>query len=294
MTAVILAALSGLSYGASDFSGAMASKDNDATVVTVAVQMVSLAVLAVFLVFSTAQPTTADLAWGALAGVGGGIGLSTFYRALAIGPMSTAAALTALISAAVPVLTGLLLGDRPPAITLLGVALAVPAGVLVSVGSTGVHGVLRAGPPRERVVAGRRTRQTRGLSVVAGLGFSLFYIALSRTSEDAGAVAPVGCPRGLGPRPRPGDRGPPLVPADRPRGLRCGDHRRGVLDFAANGLYLEALRHGTFTWVAAISSLYPVSTVMLARVVLGERLGRVQVAGLGMAGAAMVLVAVGV
>ena len=66
-----------------------------------------------------------------------------------------------------------------------------------------------------------------------------------------------------------------------------------AFDFGANAFYLTALKHGSFTWVAAISSLYPVSTVLLARVVLHERLARLQIVGLVMAGIALTLVAVG-
>ncbi|MEL7158064.1 MAG: EamA family transporter, partial [Actinomycetota bacterium] len=119
MIAVALAAVSALSYGASDFTGAVASKKNDATVVTVAVQAVSLVALgAIILAFPSGRLIGVDLAWGALGGLGTAIGLVMFYKALALGPMSVAAALTALWSSAIPVVTGLALGDRPGAVTL--------------------------------------------------------------------------------------------------------------------------------------------------------------------------------
>ena len=291
MTAVLLAALSGLSYGASDFSGALASKEDDATVVTVAVQSVSLAALALIVAVAGADATTTDLAWGALGGLGGGAGLALFYRALAIGPMSTAASLTALISAAVPVVAGLALGDRPSAITLLGVSLAVPAAVLVAAGGGSLHGAPIAAP-RERVAARRVGRRTPVLSVLAGFGFGLFFIALSRASEDAGLFPLVSARAAsvmalsaflLGRR--------SFVRVSRGSWTVVGI--AGILDCAANSFYVIALRYGTFTWVAAISSLYPVSTVLLARVFLDERLTRVQVGGLALAGGALVLVAVG-
>jgi drug/metabolite transporter (DMT)-like permease len=289
--AVAMAAASGLSYGASDFSGAIASKDNDATVVAATVQAISLVVLGAIVLMSTTDATTADIAWGALAGLGGGLGLATFYRALARGPMSTAASLTALVSAAIPVATGLVLGDKPGALTLIGIGIAVPAGVLVAAGGleSRAHGLLS---PRDRAVAASERRRTQQLSVVAGIGFSLFFIALSRTSEDAGLL-PLVSARGTSVA----ALGVLIVMTGGSRSITRAAMwpmiAAGLLDCAANVLYLSALRDGTFTWVAALSSLYPVSTVLLARVLLDERLSRWQIVGLFMAASAMVLVAVG-
>lgn len=290
MLAVVLATFSALSYGASDFTGAVASKENDATVVTVVMQVVSLVALAIVIaLFPPEVRTLTDLAWGALAGLGVAVGLTTFYRALAIGPMSTAASLTALVSAALPVVTGLALGDEVAAITLVGIAIAVPAAVLVSAAGTSAR---VATTPRERVAARVGQGRTRLLSVVAGVGFAVFFVALSRTSEDAGLypllgsrVASIGAlgatltvARTWAPI---GRRWLPIVVLT------------GLLDLTANSLYLLAVREGVLTWVAAISSLYPISTILLARLVLGERLNRTQIVGFTMAGAALALVAIG-
>ena len=291
MTAVALAAAAGLSYGASDFSGAVASKDNDATAVATGVQIVSLAALGIIVALSTTDASTVDLLWGGLAGLGGGLGLATFYRALALGPMSTAAAITALVSAAVPVLAGLGLGDRPALLTLVGVALAVPAGVLVAAGGT-ARTTRARWSPRDHAVMGTSKRQTQALSVIAGFGFGLFFIALSRTSEEAGLM-PLVSARALSVG--------ALLLFMVVTGARRSLVRRswtgviiaGCLDCAANVMYLQAVRSGDFTWVAALSSLYPVSTVLLARLLLDERLARLQIVGLAMAAGAMVLVAVG-
>ncbi len=155
MLAVVYAALAGLSYGAADFSGAIAAKRDDATLVTLVVQVVSLLALgAVLLVFSTGEILGSDMVWGAVAGLGAAAALALFYRALAIGPMSTAASLTALVGAAIPVIVGLLLGEVPGPITMIGVAIAVPAAVLVSVGGTGIRGQPVGLPPRERAIIG--------------------------------------------------------------------------------------------------------------------------------------------
>lgn len=293
MTAVIFAALSAASYGAVDFTGAVASKENDSTLVTVAMHVVSLVALAAIVGLITGgEWTAADLAWGALGGLGAAYGQTTFFKALALGPMSTAAALTAISSATIPVVAGLLLGDRPGAITMGGIALAIPGAILVSIGGTGLAASRARSTPRERVLGQQHVNRTRVLALSAGVGFGLFFIALSRTSGDAGLV--------------------PLLAARvasitalstvlSTQKLWMPIARRwwsvivltGLLDCAANSLYLVALRHGSFTWVAAVSSLYPVSTVLLARIFLAERLSRGQILGTAMAGVALVLVAVG-
>lgn len=291
MIAVALAAVSALSYGGSDFFGAVATKDNDATVVTVATQVVSLLALAAILIlYPQGQLQAIDLAWGGIGGLGAAFGLVTFYRALAIGPMSVAAALTALWSTGVPVAAGLFLGDRPSILTLSGIALAIPAALLVSM-EVGNKMTL-AIDPRQRTAAWHHSTRTRQLAVMAGIGFGLFFVALSRTSEDAGLYPLIGARlasivalgltilggRLLGPI---GVRWWPMIVT------------AGLLDCAANSCYLIAVRSGSLTWVAAISSLYPVSTVLLARLVLNERLARPQFVGFGAAAVALLLFAVG-
>ncbi len=295
MTAVVLAALAGLSYGASDFSGALASKENDSTLITVAMQVVSLMALLIILgTFSTGTFVVGDLAWGALGGLGAGFGLTTFYRALALGPMSTAAAITALCSAAIPVIAGLALGEVPGNLTLLGIALAIPGAVLVSVGGIALHAASPDLPPREyaAVRSAGGGNQTKVLAVAAGFGFGLFFIALAQTSVDGGLYPLLGARlasiAALG----------TVVTVSGSWAKIAGGQWwivivAGLLDCAANSFYLFALDTGSFTWVAAISSLYPVSTVLLARVVLNERITKVQVLGLAMAAAALALVAIG-
>ncbi len=291
MIAVALAAVSALSYGAADFSGAVATKENDATVVTVAMQIVSLlALIAVVLVYPQGELLYIDLAWGAAGGLGAALGLVTFYKALALGPMSVAAALTALWSTAVPVFGGLVLGDRPGPITLAGIAIAVPAAVLVSL--EGGRDRAAEATPRERTLAWNRQTRTRQLAIVAGIGFGLFFVALSRTSADAGLYpllgARVASIAGLSFVLFQGRLLAPIA-----RRWWSLILVAGVLDCAANSFYLIALRYGSLTWVAAISSLYPVSTVLLARVVLNERLARVQFLGMGAAAIALTLFGIG-
>jgi uncharacterized membrane protein len=291
VSAVLFAVLSGLSWGAADFSGALATKENNAFLVTFGVQLVSLASLAVVIVvLGTGTVLGTDLAWGAVGGLGGSIGLVTFYKALARGPMSVAASVTALVSSLVPVMTGLALGEVPGTLALIGAALAIPATVLVSVGGMSLGSIYAS--PRDRVASRSGAGQTRLLAVIAGLGFGLFYIALSRTSVDSGLFPLIGA------------RGASIallaiaLSTTRAWAMPKRSHWphlavAGVLDCAANSFYLFALETGNFTWVAAISSLYPVSTVLLARLVLGERIKRLQLGGLALAVLALVMVSLG-
>lgn len=293
MIALVFAALSGLSYGASDFSGGLATKRNDAVLVTLIVQLVSVASLAVILVFSAgATVTVGDLAWGGLGGLGATVGLTTFYKALADGPMTTAASVTGLVGSLVPVLTGLAIGQVPNNLTLAGIGLAIPAGIIVSaggLGSTVIRGVVT---PRERAGQRYETAKTRRLSVVAGMGFGLFFVSLAQTSSEAGLYPLVGA------------RAASIITLAivlTGRQAWSRPHRSdwlalglgGILDCSANSFYLLALKDASFTWVAAVVSLYPVATVLLARILLQERIVKIQIAGLVGAGSALVLVGIG-
>lgn len=293
MFAVLLAALSGLSYGAADFSGAVASKRNNAALVTLYVQVISFASLLIVLVLSfDGSITLVDLLWGALAGLGATVGLTTFYRALADGPMSTAASVTALVGSLVPVTFGLALGEVPNNPTLVGIGLAIPSAIIVSVGGLEAHALARTLNPRARSLARARISATRRLSVLAGLGFGLFFVALARTSADSGLFPLVGA--------RAASIGLLAVLLTLQRSWKRIERAdfpsigiAGVLDCSANALYLLALADGSVTWVAAVVSLYPVATVLLARVFLKEELSRVQIAGLVMASSALVFVGLG-
>lgn len=290
---VVFALMSGLSFGAADFAGGLASKRNDAVVVTISMQVTSLALL-VFIVTRLAPATlsTPDLLWGALGGLGTAVGLTAFYRALADGPMTTSASITALVGSVVPVAVGLATGHLPNQLTLAGIAVAIPAGIVVSVGGVGSDIANRVLNPRARSHQRLEVDRTRRLSVIAGLGFGVFFVALAQTSPESGLYPLVSA----------------RVASVTALALVLAVARRwatpdredwvlicitGVLDCAANALYLMALEGGSFTWVAAVVSLYPVATVLLARVVLAERIAKTQFAGLAGAAAALVLVGLG-
>ena len=293
MIAVLLAVFSGISYGASDFSGAIATKKNNVVLVTLIVQVISFAAIGalVYLWFG-GEPTVADLLWGALGGVGATVGLTTFYRALAEGPMSTAAAVTGLVGSLVPITAGLAMGEIPNSPTMVGVALAIPATIIVSIGGLEAQALSRSLNPRARSLLRAQIASTRRLSVVAGLGFGLFFVALAQTSANAGLYPLIGA--------RGASIAVLVIVLTAQRNWARVDSSdypslglAGILDCSANSLYLLALADGSVTWVAAVVSLYPVATVLLARVFLNESLSRTQIVGLFLASSALVFVGLG-
>jgi drug/metabolite transporter (DMT)-like permease len=275
--AVLLALASAVVYGASDFLGGLASRRASVFGVVALSQVIGLAALVVLLPWLGGDASTADLAWGAGAGLAGATGLVIFFRTLARAVMSVVAPVTAVTAAAVPVAVGLLGGERVGPWASAGIVLALVAIVLVSA---------------ENGVAELRRARATGLgpALLAGAAFGLFFVLLDRTSEDSGltplvpariaSVAFVLLVAGIGRRPLGVGRSAlPLVALS------------GVGDMTANALFLLATQEGgQLAVVGVLASLYPVSTVVLAQVVLRERLLAVQVAGLAMAVAAVVLI----
>jgi drug/metabolite transporter (DMT)-like permease len=235
--------------------------------------------LAAIVWFVPSDPTVDDVAWGAVGGLAGGIGVMLFYRALATGVMSVVAPVTAVTGAVVPVVTGFLLGERPGTLAILGIAIAIAAVALLAREAPG---------DREEPSVG--ARQAFVLAVGAGLGFGGFFVLLDRTGDDAGlwplvasrsatfllmAVIALVTSTALVPR----------------HAAIAATLATGVLDMSANVLFLLANREGLLAVVAVITSLYPASTIALAHVVLGERLARHQLVGLALATLAVVLIA---
>lgn len=280
--AVLFGLASALVYGAADFMGGLQTRRSGPLTVVVWSQLVGLLMLlAALLLLPAAVVAPADVAWGAAAGIGGGLGVTLLYRGLSIGRMSVVAPITAVGAAAIPVLVGTAFGERPSAAALLGVVVALLAIVLVS----SVPEALA-----ERQPLGWR-RPGLAEAVGAGLAFAAFFICLDRAGDTAGLwpllaartsigvalLAAVTTRTSLRPAPR------SLLPIA----------AVGALDMAANLLYLLATRQGLLSIVAVLVSLYPASTVLLARIVLGERLARPQLAGLGAAAAGVALMAAG-
>ena len=277
--AYVLALLSAACYGAADFLGGLAARRAHTSAVVVISGLAGLATLALLLPLVQGDPTIDDLRWGAAAGLAGGVGIGLLYHALAIGRMAVVAPTTAVCAVIIPAVASFVTGERLPPLTLGGIALALLAIVLV--GQTADD------------VPGRSARQGLGLAFMSGVAIGFFYIALARTSPAAGLW--------------------PLVAA---RGTSValfaivalvGRHTlrleapvlrtvllAGVVDMAANALYVLATRGAPLSIVVTLSSLYPASTVVLARVVLGERLSPLQIAGVACAMVAVTMIVGGV
>ena len=271
-------------YGASDFAGGVATKRVPAIWVLVVSQTVGLGLglLAVGL-DPNADPTTGALVRGAVAGVAGVVGLWLLYTALAGGTMGVVAPVTGVTSALVPVGWGLTQGERPGAVALIGVVLALGAVALAAAPAS-------APAPSDR--SGPRAATGIPLALAAGLCFGTILVLLSDVQPRDGmwplvawrcASVPLAFAALLIARPRPRP-GPPTVALASVAGL---------VEVLANGVYILAAREGLLSLVGVLGSLYPISTVLLARVVLRERLGRVQQLGLALALGGIALIAAG-
>jgi uncharacterized membrane protein len=275
--AILLALASAIIYGTADFLGGLASRRAAALAVTFVSQGVGLVSLLIVLPLARGNGFDgADFAWGAAGGMSGAVALVCFYWALAAGAMTVVAPLTAVVSAIVPVVTGLALGERPSTWALVGVGVALPAIALIA---------------REHAERPQRlTRTVFAAALAAGFGFGLFFVALSRTSGHSGLWPLIGArvaSIGLLSLVLLVTRRPPrLAPRARPITIVAG-----VLDTTANAVYLAAATRGLLSLVAVIAALYPASTVVLARVVLGERIERTQIGGFVLAILAVSLVA---
>jgi drug/metabolite transporter (DMT)-like permease len=272
--AVLFALASALVWGASDFAGGLASRRTGARAVVAGSQCAGLLALVVLLPWFGGVPTSGDLLLGAAAGACGGVGLVIFYRALGTGVMSVVAPTTGVCAAAVPVLSGIALGERIAPAAAVGIVVAV-----VLIAAEGGLGSLRAVRPA-----------TVAPALVAGVLFGLFFVFLHRTSPDA-ELSPLVAARLtsvvlIGAATIAGRHSMRIPARVLPLVLLAG-----IGDVTANALYLVATQHGQLAITGVLASLYPASTVVLAQLMLRERLVRTQAAGLAAATAAVVLVA---
>lgn len=293
---VVLALGAAVVFGSADFLGGLASRRRTALAVALLSQAAGLALLVVALPFlGSAVVTPRDLGLGALGGLFGATGVVLLFRSLAKGPMSVVAPTAALAASVVPILAGLLLGERPGPAALVGIAVALGAVVLITrEGPSEPDPLLADGTDVVRAPADRAAAlRVAGIALLAGALFGLFFVCLHGTGDDAGLYPLLGARMASVPLLA-------VLLATRGGGVRTALAGRGlgtivlsgVLDMAANVLYLLALRHGMLAVVAAVTGLYPASTILLAQTVLDERMRRTQVAGLAVAAVAATLVAV--
>jgi drug/metabolite transporter (DMT)-like permease len=292
--AALLALASALAYGVGDFFGGLSARRLPSAAVVLRTHAAGLAGLVILLpLVDTTTPASRDLTVGALGGIAGATGVLLFYRGMARGSISLVAPITSVLAAVVPIVAGMGSGERPSPLALVGIPVALAAVVL-----------LAREPAADASSADARERAAASLSpsqlieaLGAGLGFGLYFVALDLASDNAGLwpvvsgrVASVTLFSVVA-----------LVTVT----ARVGDRRArqgrllamlvacGLLDAWANALYLLATQRGMLTLVAVIGALYPASTLLLARAVLGERLARHQMGGVLLAGAAVALVTVG-
>jgi uncharacterized membrane protein len=289
--AILLALGSALAYGVSDFIGGIASRRTSAWAIAVAGTSTSAVCtsLAALVVSAGASPTS--LTWGAVAGLGGGMGTGFLYRGFAVGRMSVVAPVSAVGAAVVPVLAGVATGERPSLVVWIGVVVAMPGIWLVS--SAPEHPG-SSDPDSNRAATGR-WGLPEGLidAVLAGIGFGLLFAALGQVPHSAGlwplalsqlvAVPTVVLTATL-------LRGQWVPRGRRPVGLGA---LSGALGASATGSFLLAAQHGFLTVAGVLASLYPATTVVLAALVLRERIHRSQGIGLGLCALAIALVAGG-
>ena len=275
--AIALALASALTYGAADFFGGFVTRRVPAIAVVLLSQLLGAVPMLVLLLLIPAERVTAsDVWWGVAAGGAGATGVLLLYRALSVGRMSVVAPITAIEAASIPVVFGLVSGERPTPLALTGVIIALPAVALIS---------SEAGSGAEELPPASRGRPEIPEALGAGLAFGVFFILLSKAGGDSGlwplagartsALLLVGTLAAL-------TSTSLRVPAGTLRTIAAA----GALDVAANVLFLLAL-------VAVLTSMYPASTVLLARVVLGERWSRLQAGGLAAATVAVTLISIG-
>lgn len=277
MIAIVLGLAASLSWGVADFIGGIQSRRMPVLAVVLGSQLAGLVLVATIVAIRGEGIPGGDFVmYAALSSVGGIVGLTAFYKALSIGAMGVVAPLSS-TAAVIPLVVGIATGERPSALQGFGVAVAILGVVLAS---------------RE---AGAEAKGSRAVSagawyaLVSAVGFGCFFLAIDRASDDdvlwavcvnrAVSVSLLGL----------------ALLVTRPKlGLRATDMRTlavvGVLDIAANAFFAIGSTKGLLSVVAVLASLYPVITVVLARVVLGERLHLVQRLGavLALAGVAMI------
>ena len=275
--AVLLALLAATVYGAADFFGGIASRKTAPAAVVLISQLAGAVVLGGSWFFLPGHFYVADVGWGIAAGFAGSIAIATLYGALAVGRMGVVSPITAVIGASVPVAAGYLFGERPALLAIVGVILAFVAVALVSANE------------ETRRISLREPGVT--LAIVSGLAIGALFVLLGHGHGDAG-LARLAITRATSITIL------VIYAMVRRESLRPakGSFRTilvaGAFDMAANVLYVASTRYGLLAIVSVLTSLYPASTVFLARIFLDERLTRAQWVGVAVAATGVVLIAV--
>ena len=299
MLTAVLGLTGALIFGSADFLGGLAAKRMSSLLVTAVAAASGLVALLTALPFVPGVWSQSAVLWGALSGISGAIAISLLYACLAIGPMSILSPLTAVVSAVVPMTVGISGGDRLAPIGYWALGLALVAVVLV--GFVPERGAVR--PSLLGVL----------MAVGSGTMIGAFMVMIDLTPEDSGLV-PLVMNRAVnaaimfsvvgllalvalrrrrvlvaaGPVTSSFDSATDAAPATRSTlaiGLRLAV-ACGVIDVVANVLLLLGMRAGDLSVMSVLTAMYPAGTILLAAVVLRERIAPVQWLGLALALAA--------
>jgi drug/metabolite transporter (DMT)-like permease len=265
VTAILLALGSSIAYGLTDFLGGIAARRAHIFLLGTITQPLGLIVLLVLAPLVGGEFSSQVWLWGIVSGLGGVFAYVMLFRALAIGPMSVASPISALVAVVIPVIAGVAFGERLPLLGWLGIAVGMLAVLMVSqVHEDAPHPV---------------TTEVLLLSFGAGVFISVFLVALERAPEDSGlwplvvvriVTSALLVAAAVGTR----------VLTRPTRDVVVLAAASTLLDVAATAMFMFATREGLLTVVAVITALYPAATVLMARVVLKEHLQLVQRLGL--------------
>lgn len=284
MMSILFAVCAAALYGSADFLGGLAARRSAVMPVMIFSQLAGSCILVAVLPWlPSASASSADFFWGTAAGIALAIGLTLLYQALALGKMSLVAPVTAVLAVILAGFVGILTGDRLSFMAFAGITLALAAIVLTSQNEIG------KGAPHEDK---KHSSRILIIAISAGLFIGVFLAALKQSSASAGllpllsarvtALAVLAVLAFF--------LKPPLrVGRDTVWLILLG----GALDVMANVLYVLAARQGMLSIAATLTSLYPASTIVLARFFLGERLRAIQIAGLSCAGLGVALIGAG-
>ncbi len=276
MTAIVLALVSSVAYGLTDFLGGLAARRTHIFVLGSLTQPLGLVVLLLLVPWTGGELSPEVWFWGLVSGVGGALAYVTLFRALAIGPMSVASPVSALVAVVLPVMAGVAFGERLPLLGWIGIAVGMVSVLMVSqVHEDAPH------PVSLRVLL---------LSIAAGVFISVFLVALERAPEDSG-LWPLVVVRIVTSTLLVGAALASRVLARPPRDVLWLGATSTLLDVAATAAFMLATREGLLTVVAVITALYPAATVIMARVMLKEHLQVLQRVGLGLAVASVTVLA---
>jgi drug/metabolite transporter (DMT)-like permease len=276
VTAILLALGSSIAYGLTDFLGGIAARRAHIFLLGSLTQPLGLIVLLLIAPIVGGTVTSEVWFWGAVSGLGGAFAYVMLFRALAMGPMSVASPISALVAVVLPVAAGVLFGERLPPLGWIGIAMGMLAVFMVSqVHEDAPHPV---------------SVQLLLLSFGAGVFISIFLVALERAPDDSGlwplvvvriVTSVLLLTAAVGSR----------VLTRPARDVLVLGTVSTLLDVAATAMFMLATREGLLTVVAVITALYPAATVLMARIVLKEHLQALQRWGLALAAVSVAVLA---